>query len=73
LTNKGAGPEALRSNSRALRAHEDGHTENGVRAGNDLANRLRALPPERDCEALSQRISDLNKRIIPEYEYLDQV
>ncbi len=39
---------------------------------NDLANRLRALPPEKDCEALNQKISDLGKRIISEYKHLDQ-
>ncbi len=75
-TNKSAAPEALRSKweqfSRALRAHEDGHKENGLRAANDLANRLRALPPEKDCEALNQKISDLRNRIISEYKYLDQ-
>jgi len=74
-TSKSAAPEALQGKweqfARALRIHEDGHKENGVRAANDLANRLRALPPEPDCEALNQKISDLGTRIISEYSYID--
>jgi len=75
-TDRNAAPESLQSRwdgfSRALRAHEDGHKENGVRAANDFANRLRALPPEKDCAALVQKINTLGERVTSEYRFIDQ-
>jgi predicted secreted Zn-dependent protease len=75
-TNRDAAPEALKAGwdrfYAALRAHEDGHKDNGVRAANDLAQRLRALPPQKTCAELDQKISELGQRILAEYRMLDQ-
>jgi predicted secreted Zn-dependent protease len=75
-TNRDAAPENVRASWDrfivALRAHEDGHKDNGVRAANDLAKRLRALPPHKACADLDQAIGELGKRIMAEYRLLDQ-
>ena len=56
----------------ALRLHEDGHKDIGVRAANDLANRLRALPPERNCAVLDQKVTELGERVLAQYQSSDQ-
>jgi predicted secreted Zn-dependent protease len=56
----------------ALRVHEDGHKDIGVRAANDLANRLRALPPARTCDELDRNIAALGDRVLAEHRALDQ-
>jgi predicted secreted Zn-dependent protease len=75
-TDRNSASESLQRNwdefSRTLRVHEDGHKENGVRAANDLANRMRALPLEKDCGALKQKIKMLGERITLEYRYIDE-
>ena len=58
--------------SAALRQHEDGHKDNGVRAANDLAGRLRSLPPEKACTDLDTKIRALGERLMAEYRLLDQ-
>lgn len=74
-SNPAAGSAALRDKweqmTRALRRHEDGHKDNGIRAANDFARRVRALAPERDCQALDQKIKATGDRIISEYRNLD--
>jgi len=75
-TNRGAGPPALQAEWDrfivALRQHEDGHKDNGVRAANDLANRLRALPPEKDCAVLDAKVRALGERVIDQHRLADQ-
>ncbi len=75
-TDRDSAPEPLKASwdrfYAALRVHEDGHKENGMRAANDLAKRLRALPPQKTCAELDQTIGELGKRIIAEYKMLDQ-
>ena len=75
-TNRGSGPPALQAEWDrfivALRQHEDGHKDNGVRAANDLAGRLRALPPEKDCAALDAKIRAVGERVIAEHRLADQ-
>jgi len=58
--------------TKALRIHEEGHRDNAIRAGNDLARRLRALQPYPNCEALNQEITRVGTRIISEYQMVDQ-
>jgi predicted secreted Zn-dependent protease len=75
-TNRDAASADLRAEwdrfAAALRQHEDGHKDNGVRAANDLAGRLRALPPEKDCAALDARIRAVGERVIAEHRLADQ-
>jgi predicted secreted Zn-dependent protease len=56
---------------RALLVHEEGHRDNGIRAGNDLARRIRGLGSYGDCEALNAQISNLGARITGEYSLVD--
>ena len=55
-----------------LRQHEDGHKNNGIKAANDLARRLRALPEHADCATLNNEIRKLGERIVSEYDLLDK-
>jgi len=55
-----------------LRQHEDGHKDNGIKAANDLARRLRALPEYPDCATLNEQIKKLGERIVSEYALLDK-
>lgn len=55
----------------ALRVHEDGHKDNGVKAAHDLAGRLRALPPAKTCAELDRSISELSDRVLSEYRQQD--
>ena len=57
---------------RALRIHEDGHRDNGIRAANDLARRLRGMEANRDCEALNGAIANTGRRITGEYQLVDE-
>jgi len=56
----------------ALRVHEDGHKDIGVKAAHDLAGRLRALPPAKTCAELDRNISELSDRVLSEYRLQDQ-
>jgi predicted secreted Zn-dependent protease len=56
----------------ALRHHEDGHKDNGVRAANDLARRLHALPAQSDCKTLEQQINANLDQVLKQYRELDQ-
>jgi len=56
---------------RRLRQHEDGHKNNGVKAANDLARRIKALPEYPDCGILNNEIRKLGDRVWSEYALLD--
>lgn len=56
----------------ALRLHEDGHKDIGVRAANDLAARLRALAAEKSCADLDRKVVALGDAVLAEYRLLDQ-
>jgi len=75
-TNRDAAPGSMKSGwdrfAAALRRHEDGHKDIGVRAANDLANRLRALPAEKTCAELDRKVVVLGDRVLSEYRLLDQ-
>jgi predicted secreted Zn-dependent protease len=74
--NRDAASESVRGSwdrfAAGLRVHEDGHKDIGVRAANDLANQLRALPPARTCDELDRNITALGDRILAEHRALDQ-
>jgi predicted secreted Zn-dependent protease len=57
---------------RALLAHENGHRDNGIRAANDLARRLRGMPAHRDCPSLNAAIENIGQRIVGEYQLVDK-
>ena len=57
---------------KGLRIHEEGHKANGVKAGNDLARRLRGMKPYPDCQALNDEIVALRRRIVSEYSLVDR-
>ncbi|MGZ4462318.1 MAG: DUF922 domain-containing protein [Gaiellaceae bacterium] len=44
---------------RALRVHEEGHAENGVRTGSRVLHGLRALPPTPSCKRLENRANGM--------------
>jgi predicted secreted Zn-dependent protease len=56
----------------ALRVHEDGHRDIGVRAANELATRLRGLPVARTCAELDRNVAALGERVLSEYRQQDQ-
>jgi predicted secreted Zn-dependent protease len=57
---------------KGLRVHEDGHKANGIKAGNDLARRLRGMRPYADCESLNGDIVAIGDRITSEYALVDR-
>lgn len=57
----------------ALRVHEDGHKDIGVKAAHDLAGRLRELPSANTCAELDRNIRELSDRLLSEYRQQDQV
>jgi predicted secreted Zn-dependent protease len=74
-SNSGEGQASLRDKweqmAKALRHHEDGHKDNGVRGANDLARRLRALPAQPDCKTLGQKINANVERVLKIHRELD--
>jgi predicted secreted Zn-dependent protease len=74
-SNREAGTPALRSTwdrfSTALRMHEDGHRDNGVRVANAVAGRLRTLPAEKDCAAMNQRIAAVTRDVQDAHKDID--
>ena len=57
---------------KGLRIHEDGHKANGIKAGNDLARRLRGMTPCGTCEGLNAEIVQIRERIVSEYSLVDR-
>lgn len=63
--------ERWESFEKRLRQHEDGHKNNGVKAANDLARRIKTLGEYPDCEVLDREVNKLRERIFSEYSLLD--
>jgi predicted secreted Zn-dependent protease len=57
---------------KGLRVHEDGHKANGIKAGNDLARRLRGMRAYPDCDSLNADIVAIGERITSEYSLVDR-
>ena len=57
---------------RALLLHENGHRDNGIRAANDLARRLRGMSAHPDCASLNAEIENVGQRIVGEYSLVDK-
>jgi len=57
---------------KGLRVHEDGHKANGIKAGNDLARRLRGMKAYPDCDSLNGDIVAIGDRITSEYSLVDR-
>lgn len=57
--------------SEVLQEHEHGHRANGVRAGEDLLKRLRALPAETDCRRLERTALRVRREVMAELRRRD--
>jgi len=55
----------------ALHQHELGHYGFGVRAGRDIENSLRNLPPEASCSELEKRANETGHDILRYYRELE--
>ncbi len=55
----------------ALRRHEDGHKENGIRVADEIARRMRAAAAEPDCAQLGAKLNVLGMRTIEESRETD--
>jgi predicted secreted Zn-dependent protease len=57
---------------RALLVHEAGHRDNGIRAANELARRIRGLGRLYECRTLNANIGTLGEQVIAEYNRADR-
>jgi len=57
---------------KGLVVHENGHKANGIKAGNDLARRLRGMRSYQTCEGLNSDIRLIGNRITSEYGLVDR-
>ena len=55
-----------------LHTHEDGHAENGVRAAEEIASRIRKLAPKEDCEDFDHAATRLGYEIAATYRAKDR-
>ncbi|MBS4095743.1 MAG: DUF922 domain-containing protein [Sulfuricella sp.] len=74
--NRSAAPKEVQTTwdryERALRRHEDGHRDNGVAATYEMANRVRAIIPQADCDSLNREIALVGARVTEEYRARDK-
>jgi predicted secreted Zn-dependent protease len=56
----------------ALRKHEQGHANNGVRAANAVSSAILAAPAQTSCEALDGVIDKTSKEIVKAYRKADK-
>jgi len=56
---------------RALNTHEEGHRDNGVRAGNDFMRRIGQIGAAADCPTLTASIAALGQSLTTEYQGID--
>jgi predicted secreted Zn-dependent protease len=55
----------------AMRKHEEGHRENGIHAGQELAREIPGVGPRGDCGQLKAAIEQTANRIIAKYGEAD--
>ncbi len=56
----------------ALRKHEQGHANNGIRAANAVAASISVVPAQTTCEALEELIDQTSKDIVKGYRKADK-
>jgi predicted secreted Zn-dependent protease len=56
----------------AMRRHEEGHRENGIHAGQELAREIPGIGARGDCGQLKAAIEQLANRIIAKYGEADE-
>lgn len=56
----------------ALRKHEQGHVNNGVRAANAISSAILAVPAQTSCDALDGVIDSTSKEIVKAYRKADK-
>jgi predicted secreted Zn-dependent protease len=55
----------------AMRKHEEGHRENGIHAGQDIARDVPGVGPRADCGQLKAAVAELANRITAKYGEAD--
>jgi predicted secreted Zn-dependent protease len=56
----------------ALKRHEDGHKEHGLKAGKEIETALLAVKPAGNCEDLGKAANATAQRILEKYQKLDK-
>ena len=56
----------------ALRKHEQGHANNGIRAANAVAASISVVPAQTTCEALEELIDETSKDVVKGYRKADK-
>lgn len=56
----------------ALRKHEQGHANNGIRAANAIAKSISVVPAQTTCEAVEELIDQTSKDIVKAYRQADK-
>ncbi len=55
----------------ALKRHEDGHKENGMKAGAEIEKALLAIRPASNCEDLDKAANAAGEQVVEKYRKLD--
>lgn len=55
----------------ALKGHEDGHRENGVKAGGEIEKALLAIQPASNCEDLDKAANAAGEQVVEKYRKRD--
>lgn len=56
----------------ALKAHEEGHANNGMRAANAMIDALRRIPPQKTCAELEPAVNELLQNWLKAYRKADK-
>ncbi len=56
----------------ALRKHEQGHGNNGIRAANAVSSAILAIPAQTSCEVLDELVDQTSKEIVKAYRKADK-
>lgn len=74
--NRSEGPPELQKMwdrfTTVVNTHELGHKQNDVRGANEMAAELHKLPPQKDCQAVDQKVRDVFDHIKAKYKLLNQ-
>ena len=55
----------------ALKRHEDGHKEHGMKAGAEIEKALQAIKPASNCEDLDKAANAAGEQVVEKYRKLD--
>jgi predicted secreted Zn-dependent protease len=57
----------------ALQSHEDGHKDNGLKAGKEIETAVLAVKPASNCEDLELAANTAAQSVVAKYQELDEV